>query len=75
MALSGDDKLIKKIEKDLGIKARQIDVDSKFFIVDRKEMLFYLAKGNTSEDVAIWLNSEFFARAFAHLFDKAVGGN
>ena len=75
MALSGDEKLIKKIEKDLGMKARLIDVDSKFFIVDRKEMLFYLAKGNTSEDIAIWLNSEFFAQAFASLFDKAVGGN
>ena len=75
IALSGDEKLIRKIEKDLGIKAKQIDVDSKFFIIDRKEMLFYLAKGNTMEDVAIWLNSEFFAQAFASLFDKAVGGN
>src|SRR3972149_539872 len=74
MALSGDEKLLKQIEKDLNIKAKSIDVDSKFFIVDRKEMLFYLSKHNTTEDIAIWLNSEFFAQAFASLFEKAVGG-
>ncbi len=75
IALSGDEKLIRKIEKELNIKAKPVDIDSKFFIVDRKEMLFYLSKGNTMEDIAIWLNSEFFAQAFASLFEKAVEVN
>jgi len=73
IALFGDEKLIKKTEKDLGIKTMQIDVESKFFIVDRKEMLFYLSNGNTPEDIAIWINSEFFSQAFASFFDKAIG--
>ena len=76
IALSGDEKLIKKIEKVLSIKIKKISVDSKFFIVDKKEILFYLSKNSGPEDSAIWLNSEFFAQAFAALFDKAVdGGN
>jgi sugar-specific transcriptional regulator TrmB len=75
MALSGDEKIIKKVEKILGIKIKNIDVDAKFFIVDRKEILFYLSKNSGTEDTAIWLNSEFFAQAFAVLFEKAVGGN
>ena len=75
VALSGDEKLIKRLEKDLGTKIRNINVDAKFFIVDRKEILFYLSKNSGPDDTAIWLNSEFFAQAFATLFEKAVGGD
>jgi len=75
IALSGDEKLIKQIEKALEIKIKKIDVDAKFFIVDKKEILFYLSKNSGPDDSAIWLNSEFFALAFASLFEKAVGGN
>ena len=75
MALAGDDKLIKNIEKSLQIKIKKIDIEAKFFIVDKKEILFYLSKNSDKEDIAIWLNSEFFAQAFALLFEKAIGGN
>lgn len=75
MALSGDEKVIKNIEKILGVKIKKIDIDAKFFIVDRKEILFYLSKNAGPEDTAIWLNSDFFAQSFASLFEKAVGGS
>lgn len=74
MALSGDEKMVKKIEKELATKIKKIDVDAKFFIIDRNEILFYLSKNSGPEDTAIWLNSEFFSQAFALLFEKAVGG-
>ncbi|MEX2017267.1 MAG: helix-turn-helix domain-containing protein, partial [Candidatus Pacearchaeota archaeon] len=77
VALSGDEILIKKISEVLNIKVNKIDIDAKFFIVDRKEILFYLLKENkekNDEDMAIWLNSEFFASAFTSLFDKAMKG-
>ena len=73
IALSGDEKLIKRLEKDLGSKVKKIDIDAKFFIVDREEILFYLSKNSGPDDTAIWLNSEFFAQAFAALFEKAAG--
>ena len=50
-------------------------------------MLFYISKDSrdtaqdsamknrNQEDIAIWLNSEFFAQAFAALFDKAMDGD
>ena len=73
IALSGDPTLIKQIENKIGLKVRTIDVNTKFFIVDRKEILFYLNKSNESkEDSAIWLNSEFFSGAFASLFENAL---
>jgi sugar-specific transcriptional regulator TrmB len=74
IALSGDEKIIKKISDILKLKIKKIDVDAKFFIIDRKEILFYISKDKNQDDVAVWINSEFFAQAFAVLFDKAVGG-
>ncbi len=73
LALSGDKDLIKQIANKFAIKAEKVDIDAKFFIVDRKEILFYLSKNAENEDIAIWLNSDFFSEAFACLFDKALG--
>lgn len=73
LALSGDENQIKQLEKKLDMKIKKIDLDAKFFIIDRKEILFYLSKSEDREDIAIWLNSEFFSQAFASLFEKAIG--
>ncbi len=73
IALSGDESLIKQISEKFGEKFKSVDIDAKFFIVDRTEILFYVSKNSDDEDIAIWLNSEFFAQAFAALFDKAMG--
>ena len=75
VALSGDEEMIKKMSEILKVKISRIDIDTKFFIVDRKEILFYLLKENkdsNDEDIAIWLNSEFFASAFTSLFERAT---
>ncbi len=72
LALSGDADLIKKIEKTINMKIKNINIEAKFFIVDREQILFYLSKSNDSESIAIWLNSEFFAQAFSGLFEKAM---
>jgi len=72
VALSGEKDLVKALEKELDMKIKSVLIDAKFFIVDRKEILFYLSKNKNDEDIAIWLNSEFFSEAFASLFDKAV---
>jgi len=72
VVLSGDKELIKEVSKKLDMKIKEALIDAKFFIIDRKEILFYLSKNNSNDDVAIWLNSEFFAEAFATLFDRAL---
>ncbi|GAH32642.1 unnamed protein product, partial [marine sediment metagenome] len=73
MALSGDENLIKQLSKAFNIKIKKVSINAKFFIIDRKEILFYLSKNEAKEDIAIWLNSEFFAQAFAVLFEMALG--
>ena len=57
------------------MKIKKVNVSAKFFIIDRKEILFYLSQESDKEDIAIWLNSEFFSEAFATLFESATGGN
>ena len=76
IALSGDEKVVKKVESALQAKVKYVNIDAKFFIIDRKEILFYISKDSDKEtkkeDIAIWLNSEFFAQSFAALFEKAT---
>ena len=68
VALSGNRNLIKQIEDKFKIKFKRTTINAKFFIIDRKEILFYLSKNQSEEDIAILLNSEFFSKAFASLF-------
>ena len=72
-ALSGNEKIIDDLSNKLGIKFKKINIDAKFFIIDRKEVLFYVSK-NPEDEIAIWIDSEFFAQSFAMLFDKAMKG-
>jgi sugar-specific transcriptional regulator TrmB len=73
LCLSGEEALIKKAEIEFGIKVKKIDIDAKFFIIDRSEILFYLSKPESKEESAIWLNSNFFSEYFASLFELALG--
>ena len=75
LALSGSPQLIKQIKDEFEIKVKKIELDAKFFIIDKKEILFYLSKNSDNEDIAIWLNSKFFVEAFSTLFDNILVGN
>jgi HTH-type transcriptional regulator, sugar sensing transcriptional regulator len=72
LALFGDDESIKQAKTKFDVKIKAINIDTKFFIIDRQEILFYLSKNTDDEDIAIWLNSEFFTQAFSSLFERAV---
>jgi len=72
MALFGDSKIIEELRKYFDLDIKEIKINSKFFIVDRREVLFFLNKESKKNDQAIWINSEFFSVGFAQLFDVAV---
>lgn len=73
LALFGDENLVKQAEKSFGMKVMHTKIEAKFFIVDKDQILFYLSKESNREEMAIWLNSDFFANAFATLFETAIG--
>jgi sugar-specific transcriptional regulator TrmB len=75
IALSGEEKDIKKINNKFKIKAKQIDVDTRFFIADNEQVLFMISKTNglPEEEIAVWLNTPFFATSLGYMFNQAVG--
>ena len=73
LALKGSDEELKKANVKYNIKSIKTDADSKFFIVDRKQVLFSLNDAANDEDeVAIWLNSELFSNALASMFESSL---
>ncbi len=73
IALSGEEKEIKRINNKYKIKAKKISIDAKFFIADNDQILFVISNSNApEEELAVWLNTSFFATALVYLFDEAV---
>lgn len=72
IALSGDLDIIKSLKNYFKIDISVVNVKSKFYVFDRKEILFYLSAESTKDDQAIWINSEFFCNGFTGLFDIAT---
>ena len=73
VALSGLEKDIKKINSKFKIKARQVNMDAKFYIADSSQTLFIISKSNApEEELAVWLNTPFFTSALAFLFEEAT---
>jgi sugar-specific transcriptional regulator TrmB len=71
VSLKGTDEDVKKVSEKLGIKAIRTDVDSKFFIIDKKQTLLYLNNTeNDEDDLAVWLNSDFFSNSLASLYES-----
>jgi len=74
VALSGQDQEIKKLSNKLKIKIKKIEINTKFFIVDQEQVLFMLSEGTVAdEELAIWLNTEFFTTALVYLFNQVWG--
>lgn len=72
IALSGEEKEIKKINTKLKLKAKKIDIDAKFYIADNDQVLFVISKSNLpEEELAIWLNTPFFTSTLSFMFEQA----
>ena len=73
IALSGKETDVKKINSKLGIKAKYIDVDTKFFISDSDQVLLMISNNTLPDDeIGIWLNTPFFATSLSFLFEQAI---
>jgi sugar-specific transcriptional regulator TrmB len=74
IALSGEKELIDELSGILGIKIKKIESNAKFFMIDQKEILFYLSREHEDES-AILINSEFFTKAFSSIFELSLKSN
>ena len=72
IALSGDAEKIKKLNSKHNLKIKQIDSSAKFFMSDKKEVLFMITPDNSEEEIGIWLSSPFFTESIYHIIDQVL---
>ncbi len=73
LALKGEDSEIKILGEKLGVKPKKINVNSSFYIADRREILFMLNETDDNDSqLAVWFSSPFFVQSFTTLFDMAL---
>jgi sugar-specific transcriptional regulator TrmB len=72
LSLSGDENEISRIEKKMNIKAERININAKFFISDRKQVLFVTNNSPNEEEIGVWLDSDFFSSSLGYLFELAM---
>ena len=72
LALSGDIEKTKKLNAKHDLKAKAIDANAKFFIADKKEVLFMITPDNAEEEMAIWISSPFLTESLYSIADLAL---
>ncbi len=75
LCLRGNEKEIQGINERFNVKAKKSDFEGKFFVADKKEMLFVISNSPDEEEIGIWIRSDFFASAFSTMFNLAFKNN
>lgn len=71
--VSDDDKEAEVLTKKFGTEIRGKNINARFVIVDRKELIFTMKPTHVHEDfdAGVWINSEFFTNSLAYMFELA----
>lgn len=73
VALNGEDNEIRAVGEQLGFRVKKADINSSFYIVDKREILFMLNNADdVDEQLAVWFSSPFLAQSLASLFEMAL---
>lgn len=75
--ISDDESEVKKLAKKFNVPIKSKHINSRFLMVDRKELIFTLKPTNVHEDYdyAFWINSEYFTNSLAYMFELAWNSN
>ncbi len=72
IALFGEEQEIKKINSKFKINAQKLNINSRFFVIDKEQVLFMLSQNSKEEEeLGIWINSGFFVSSLSYLFEQA----
>ena len=75
ISVKGDVHRVRRYSHRNELKIRESDANGKFFITDRKEILFMIHPDNSEEEIGVWINSPYFANAFNNIFEKTLKVN
>jgi HTH-type transcriptional regulator, sugar sensing transcriptional regulator len=70
IALSGDSEKIRKLNAKFNLKARTLDSKARFFISDKREVLFMVTPENSEEEMGVWLQSPFFTESLSNMLEN-----
>jgi sugar-specific transcriptional regulator TrmB len=75
--ISDDENEAKKLAKKFGVAIKSKNINARFLLADRKELIFTLKPTNVHEDYdyAFWINSEYFTNSLAYMFELAWNAN
>jgi translation elongation factor EF-4 len=68
-----EDSIAKKLSKKFGVQIKQKNLNARFVIADKEEIIFTLKPVNGHEDFdyGVWINSEYFVTSLAYMFELA----
>ncbi len=69
IALSGDKESLKRVNSKFNLKARSLESKARFFISDKKEVLFMVTPENSDEEISVWLQSPFFTESLSSIVE------
>ena len=72
VSLSGAPDKIKKVTNRLNIKPSANDSQAKLYMADKKEVMLMITPENSDEEIAVWLNSPFFASSMHSIIDNSI---
>lgn len=72
VALSGPQDRIKKLTIKSNLKSLPTDSDARLYVADKKEVLFMITPEKSDEEIAVWLNSPFFAQSLSGIMENSV---
>jgi pyrroline-5-carboxylate reductase len=71
--ISDNEEEAKKLARRFGVQVKSRNINARFMIADKKELIFTLKPTNVHEDFdyGFWINSEYFTNSLAYLFELA----
>jgi HTH-type transcriptional regulator, sugar sensing transcriptional regulator len=70
ISLTGDSHKIKRFSNRNDIKIKETNAPGKFYLTDKKEVLFMIHQEKADEEIGVWINSPYFASSFSGIFEK-----
>jgi HTH-type transcriptional regulator, sugar sensing transcriptional regulator len=72
ISLSGESHKIKRFANRNSLKIKETKISGKFFLIDRKEVLFMIHSEKSDEEIGVWINSPFFTNSFNSIFERQL---
>ncbi len=70
VALAGEADKIKRLSNKHNLKAQHTENTGRFFVADKKEVLFMINHETSDEEVGVWLKSPYFTSSFQGMFES-----